>query len=217
MRFVCRLLVVWERNLPVGLGDTLELVLLLDGVRVAGALGGVDELLGQALGDGLDVAEGGLAGAGGQQGDGLVDAAEGRHVDGLAPDGAGGADTGGVLAGSAVDDGVDGDLDGVLVGHEVDLWGMLAGLVMGTLACPWICVLVCKWAGTYDLKGVGDDADGHQLLAVVAAVGHQGVGQALDDGAVGLAEPLDGISAGGVRQVDGVADLDVVAAGRASC
>lgn len=67
--------------------------------------------------------------------------------------------------------------------------------------------------GTYDLKGVGDDADGHQLLAVVAAVGHQGVGQTLDDGAVGLAEPLDGISAGGVRQVDGVADLDVVAAG----
>lgn len=68
--------------------------------------------------------------------------------------------------------------------------------------------------GTYDLKGVGDDADGHQLLAVVAAVGHQGVGETLDDGAVGLAEPLDGISAGGVRQVDGVADLDVVAAGR---
>lgn len=60
---------------------------------------------------------------------------------------------------------------------------------------------------------MGDDADGHQLLAVVAAVGHQGVGQTLDDGAVGLAEPLDGISAGRVRQVDGVADLDVVAAG----
>lgn len=65
---------------------------------------------------------------------------------------------------------------------------------------------------TYDLEGVGNDADGHQLLAVVAAVGHQGVGQTLDDGAVGLAEPLDGISAGRVRQVDGVADLDVVAA-----
>lgn len=61
---------------------------------------------------------------------------------------------------------------------------------------------------------MGDDADGHQLLAVVAAVGHQGVGETLDDGAVGLAEPLDGISAGRVRQVDGVADLDVVAAGR---
>lgn len=113
------------KNLPVGLGDTLELVLLLDGVRVAGALGGVDQLLSKALGDGLDVAEGGLAGAGGQQGDGLVDAAEGRHIDGLATDGTGGSDTGGVLTGTAVDDGVDGDLDGVLVGHEVDLLGKI--------------------------------------------------------------------------------------------
>lgn len=31
--------------LPVGLGNTLQLVLLLDGVGVAAALGGVDELL----------------------------------------------------------------------------------------------------------------------------------------------------------------------------
>ena len=69
---------------------------------------------------------------------------------------------------------------------------------------------------SYDLEGVGDDANGHQLLAVVAAVGHQGVGQTLDDGAVGLAEPLDGISAGGVRQVDGVTDLDVVAVEKGS-
>lgn len=135
-----------KKDLPVGLGDTLELVLLLDGVRVAGALGGVDELLGQALGDGLDVAEGGLAGAGGQQGDGLVDAAEGRHIDGLATDGAGGADTGGVLAGSAVDDGVDGDLDGVLVGHEVDLWeGMCVSWVVVAARC-WVWVGRGVWS-----------------------------------------------------------------------
>lgn len=63
--------------LPVGLGHALQLVLLLDGVAVAAALGGVDQLLGQALGDGLDVAEGGLAGADGEEGNGLVDAAEG--------------------------------------------------------------------------------------------------------------------------------------------
>lgn len=59
---------------------------------------------------------------------------------------------------------------------------------------------------------MGNDADGHQLLSVVAAVHHEGVGQALNDGAVGLAEALDGISASGVRQVDGRADLNVVAA-----
>jgi len=48
-------------DLTVGLGDTLELVLLLDGVRVGRTLGGVDELISQALGNGLDVPEGSLA------------------------------------------------------------------------------------------------------------------------------------------------------------
>jgi len=64
----------------------------------------------------------------------------------------------------------------------------------------------------HDLEGVRNDADGHQLLAVVAAVHHQRVGETLDDGAVGLAEALDGIATGGMRNVDGGADLDVVAA-----
>merc|ERR1711968_115562 len=45
-------------NLPVGLSHALDLVLLLDGVRVGRALGSVDELLSEALSDGLDVAEG---------------------------------------------------------------------------------------------------------------------------------------------------------------
>ena len=58
---------------------------------------------------------------------------------------------------------------------------------------------------------MGDDANGHQLLAVVAAVHHQRVGQAFDDGALGLSEALDGVTAGGVRDVDGAADLDVIA------
>ena len=107
--------------LPIALGDTLQLVLLLDGVRVRAPLGGVDQLLGQALGHGLDVPEGGLAGADGQQRNGLVDTAQRRHVDGLATYGTGAANAGRVLAGAAVDDGVDGNLDGVLVGHDVDL------------------------------------------------------------------------------------------------
>lgn len=53
--------------LTVGLGDTLELVFLLDGVRIARALGGVDQLIGQAFSDRLDVAEGRLARARAQQ------------------------------------------------------------------------------------------------------------------------------------------------------
>ena len=65
---------------------------------------------------------------------------------------------------------------------------------------------------TYDLECVGDNADSHKLLSVVAAVHHERVGQTLDDGALSLPESLDGISAGRVRCVDRRADLDVVAA-----
>lgn len=58
---------------------------------------------------------------------------------------------------------------------------------------------------------MGDNSDGHQLLAVVATVHHQGVGQSLDDRALRLSESLCGISTSGVREVDGRSDLDVVA------
>ena len=73
-------------------------------------------------------------------------------------------------------------LDGVLVREEVD-----------------------------DLERVRDNADGQELLAVVAAVHHERVGETLDDRALGLAEALDSISAGGVRNVDRLSDLDVIA------
>jgi hypothetical protein len=76
---------------------------------------------------------------------------------------------------------------------------------------------VSLWIGgvvvvTYDLEGVGNDADSHELLSVVTTVHHQGVGKTLDDGALCLAESLLCISAGGVGDVDGCADLDVIAA-----
>lgn len=63
---------------------------------------------------------------------------------------------------------------------------------------------------TYDLESVRDDADGHELLAVVAAVHHERVGETLNDGALGLAETLGGIAASSVREVDWLTDLDVV-------
>ena len=58
-------------GLSVGLGDTLQFVLLLDGVAVRAALGSVDQLIGQALSDGLDVAERGLPGSSAEKPDGL--------------------------------------------------------------------------------------------------------------------------------------------------
>lgn len=113
-------------TLPIALRHPLQLVLLLDGIRVAASLCGVDELLGEALGDALDVAERGLARADGQEGDGLIDPAQWGHVDGLATDGASGADARAVFAGPAVDDCVDGDLQGVRVACDVDLAGRVA-------------------------------------------------------------------------------------------
>lgn len=67
---------------------------------------------------------------------------------------------------------------------------------------------------THNFERVSDDADSHKLLAVVAAIHHEGVGEALDDGAIGLAEALDGITTSGVRDVNGGANLDVVAVGK---
>jgi hypothetical protein len=51
-------------QLSVGLGDSLKLILLLDGVRVGRSLSGVDELIGKTLGDGLGVVESGFTGLG---------------------------------------------------------------------------------------------------------------------------------------------------------
>lgn len=63
---------------------------------------------------------------------------------------------------------------------------------------------------TYDFKRVGDDADGHQFFAVVAAVHHQGICEALDYGALGFSEALHGKTASGVRDVDWIADLNII-------
>ena len=168
--------------LTVGLGDALNLVLLLDGVRVGRALGRVDQLVGQALGDRLDVAERRLARARRQQVDRLVDAPERRDVDGLPAHDAGRADPRRVLPRAAVDDRVDEHLHRVGVGQQVD-----------------------------DLKGVLHDARGHQLLAVVAAVLHQRADEAFGDRALGLAEAPLLVAAGGVRDEDGLGlDGDVV-------
>lgn len=109
--------------LSVTLRHTLQLILLLDGVTVAAALGRVDQLLGQTLRHTLHIPERCLPSTDGKKGDGLVHTAQRGYVDGLAAHSAGAADTGGVFAGAAVDDGVDGDLDGVLVCHYVDLQG----------------------------------------------------------------------------------------------
>jgi hypothetical protein len=108
-------------RLSVGLGHTLQLVLLLDGIAVAATLGGVDQLFRETLGNALDVAKGRFSCADREESDGLVDAAERGNVDGLTAHCSSATDTSAVFAGAAIDDGIDGDLDRVLVGHDVNL------------------------------------------------------------------------------------------------
>lgn len=161
----------------VTLGDSLDLVLLLDGVGVgtsAGALGSSDDFVGEDLTNRLNASESGLSGASGDQVDGLVDSAEGGNVDGLSADHTTGTDTGRVLAGSTIADGVDEDLEGVLTGLEVD-----------------------------ELESLLDDSDSHLLLSVVAALHHEGVKEALNNGAVHFLEtsPLVAASGEGVENL----------------
>ena len=147
--------------LTIGLGNTLSLVLLLDGIRVRRALRRVHDLIGQALSNRLDVAERGLARAGGEQIDGMVDTAQRRAVARLPPHRTAAAHARRVLAGTAVDHRFHVHLHRVLLGEEVD-----------------------------DLKGVLDDANRHDFLAVVAAMAHHRAHHALNDRALGLAKGL---------------------------
>jgi hypothetical protein len=143
----------------------------IDGDELETNLRSVDELVGKALSNGLDVTESSLTSTGGKQVDSLVHSAEWRNIDGLTTRSTSRTDTGRVFTRTRVDDGVNQDLYGVLVGQEVD-----------------------------DLEGVLDDAHSHALLTVVATVHHQRVGETLDNGALGLAETLDVVALGGVGE-----------------
>lgn len=60
---------------------------------------------------------------------------------------------------------------------------------------------------------MGDNADGHELLAVVAAVHHERVDKALNDGGLSLLESLVLVSASSVGSVDGIAESNVIGQG----
>ena len=170
-------------RLTIGLGDTFNFILLLNGIRVGGSTRGIDEFLGQTLGHGLQIAKGGLPGAGGQQVEGIIDATKGGHIDGLSSNDSGATDARGVFAGTGIENGVHDDLNGILVREQVN-----------------------------DLERVLDDADGHEFFAGVASFFHQADGEAFHDGTRGFAEALLGVATGRVWQVGGVVALagDVV-------
>ena len=151
-------------------------------------LGGVDDLVGESLGDGLERAESRLAGALADEVNGLVDSAERRHIHGLSTHDTTRSDTGGVLAAAASGDGSDEDLDGVLAGEEVN-----------------------------QLEGLLGNSDSQLLFTVVPVAGnHDHAGKTLDDGARGLLESTLLVATGGVGDKDllaGGLDLEVVGQG----
>merc|ERR1711937_1044073 len=79
----------------VTLGDSLNLVLLLDGVGVslANTLGGGDDLVGEALAHALVGSEGGFSGTLAHQVDRLVHSSQWADIDGLTSDGTAGSDS----------------------------------------------------------------------------------------------------------------------------
>jgi len=165
--------------LSVRLRHALQLILLLNRVRVARSLRRVDQLIRQAFRNRLDVTEGSFAGTSGQQVNRLVDTAERGEIDSLTANNTSRTNTRGIFTRTRVNDGIDDHLDRVLVSEQVN-----------------------------DFHGVLDDANSHELLAVVAAVHHEGVHQAFHDRALSLAEALDGVAARSVRDVHGVLRLN---------
>merc|ERR1740130_1130791 len=158
--------------LPICLGHTLDLILLLDCVAVGGFLGAIDDLIGKTLGNGLDVAEGAVASTGANEVDSLIHATKWGDIHSLTTHHSCGANAGRILAGASILDGINVDLDGVLVREQID-----------------------------DFECMLDDTNSHEFLAVVPAVHHHGAAETLDNWAHGLAEATLLITALGVGKV----------------
>jgi len=173
----------------VTFGNALNLVLLANGVRaLSGGLGGVDDLVGEGLGDTLEGTESGVLRALVHQVERLVNAAEGRDINGLTTHNTTGTNTGGVLTGTSVGTGINKDLDRVLASEQVD-----------------------------ELKGLLNDAEGVLLLTVGAVTGnHNGADEALNEGALDLLELALLVATGGEGNKDlllNSLDVDVVRKG----
>mmetsp|Transcript_147321 Transcript_147321/g.257419 ORF Transcript_147321/g.257419 Transcript_147321/m.257419 type:complete len:217 (+) Transcript_147321:262-912(+) len=165
---------VHQRNtLTISLGNTLDLILLFDSVRVGRSLRSVHDLVSKTFRERLDGPESSLARTSCDQIDGLVHTTKRADINGLPTHNTGGTNTGGILTGTSLGDGINQHLDGVLVSNQLN-----------------------------DLEGGLHMTDSHDLLTIVASMVHQSVGETLGDRALGLTETFLGPSLSGVRQVD---------------
>jgi hypothetical protein len=167
-----------KNALTVALGNTLNLILLLDSIRVGRSTSSIDQLLCQTLRHGLEVSETSLTSTSGNQVQSIVYPTERRHVHGLTSYNSSTSNTGGIFTRSRVDDGIDYNLDRVLVGKKVD-----------------------------DFKSVLNDASGHDFLSRVTTLSHEATGKTLNDGARGLTETFHLVTASSVWEVCGMISL----------
>ena len=170
-------------TLSVGLGNSLDLILLLDGVRVGTFLGAVHDLISKAFSSRLDVSEGTVSSTNSDQSQSLIDTSERRDINGLSSDNTSGTNTGGILTRSSVLDGINKDLHGVLVGQQM-----------------------------HNLESLLDDTDRQLLLTVVSSLHHHRVHKTLNNGAGGLSESLLLVTTSGVGKIHGgrVLERDVI-------
>lgn len=80
-QILCVSMQVSHLRLTIGLGNTLDLISLLNSSAVGGLGCAVDDFVGQTFRDGLDVSEGGVTCTLCDQVDGLIDTSQGRDVD----------------------------------------------------------------------------------------------------------------------------------------
>jgi hypothetical protein len=173
----------WRFSSSVTLGNSLNLVLLLDGVGVSltDTLGGVDDFVGEGLWHGLVGSEARLSGSLAHEVDSLVDSSEWGDINSLSSDGTTGTDSGRVLSASTLNNSLEEDSEWVLTSEKVN-----------------------------DFKSLLKDSDSLLLLTVLSShTDHDHINESLSDWAWDLSELLLLVSTGGVWEVHlGLGGLD---------
>mmetsp|Transcript_20047 Transcript_20047/g.30346 ORF Transcript_20047/g.30346 Transcript_20047/m.30346 type:complete len:254 (+) Transcript_20047:232-993(+) len=164
--------------LTVTLGNALNLILLLDSIRVRRSTCSVDQLLSQALSHGLQVSETSLSCSSGNQVESVVYSPERRHINSLSPYYSSSSNTSGIFPGTRINNGIHNNLDGVLVGKNVN-----------------------------DFKGVLNNTCSHNLLSGVSSLLHEAACKTLNNGARCLTETLHLVTSSSVWKISGMISL----------
>lgn len=146
----------------VTLGNSLDLILLLDGVWVtlSDTLGSGNELIGEGLANALMASEGSFSGSFADQIDGLVDSSHWRDIDSLSSDSTSRTNSSRVLSGTTLDDSLKQDFQWVWAGEKMN-----------------------------DLKDLSEDSDSLLLFTILSVVTtHELIDKSFNDWALHFLE-----------------------------